>query len=210
MTTTSPTPPALATGGRRLCESPLIHVFDDILTAEECAHIVETARPRMRRSQVSGEAGGKLSPGRTSERAWLKHAEDLSVLAVADRVAALRRPPAAHAESLQVVHYDTGEEYRPHFDAYDISTEKGQRYTARGGQRLVTALTYLSNVARPAPPASPTSASTCRRAAARSWCSTTATPARPPATPAATTRASASASATSGPSICGSTSAPTS
>ena len=42
MTTTSPTPPALATGGRRLCESPLIHVFDDILTAEECAHIVET------------------------------------------------------------------------------------------------------------------------------------------------------------------------
>jgi hypothetical protein len=44
MTTTSPTPPALATGGRRLCESPLIHVFDDILTAEECAHIVETAK----------------------------------------------------------------------------------------------------------------------------------------------------------------------
>jgi len=146
MTTTSPTPPALATGGRRLCESPLIHVFDDILTAEECAHIVETARPRMRRSQVSGEAGGKLSPGRTSERAWLKHAEDLSVLAVATRVAALVGLPLAHAESLQVIHYEPGQEYRPHYDAYDLATEKGQRYCERGGQRLVTALAYLNDV----------------------------------------------------------------
>ena len=72
---------------RRLCASPIIDVFDDLLAPGECAHLVELARPYMRRSQVSGESGGKLSPGRTSARAWLKHGLDPTVHAVASRIA---------------------------------------------------------------------------------------------------------------------------
>src|SRR5690606_14910732 len=87
--------------GQRLCDSPLIHVFDDMIAPEECAHIVAAARPQMRRSQVSGAEGGKLSPGRTSARAWLKHALDPTVHAVASRIAGRVGLPLAHAESLQ-------------------------------------------------------------------------------------------------------------
>jgi prolyl 4-hydroxylase len=133
--------------GERLCASPLIHRFDDLLSAEECDHIIDLARPQLRRSQVSGNAGGKFSDGRTSERAWLKHAVDPVVHAAAERIAAHVGLPLAHAESLQVIHYEAGQEYRPHFDAYDLSTEKGRRYCERGGQRIVTALAYLSAVA---------------------------------------------------------------
>lgn len=134
-------------GGQRLCDAPLIHTFDDLLTRGECEHIITLARPSIRRAQVSGVAGGSLSKGRSNTLTWIRQDIDPQVHAVATRIADLVGLPLAHAESLQVVHYDTGEEYRPHFDAYDLSTEKGQRYTARGGQRLVTALAYLGNVA---------------------------------------------------------------
>jgi len=143
---TSTTPARSFAGGQRLCDSPLVHVLDAVVAAEECAHIIAAARPMMRRSQVSGASGGKHSPGRTSERAWLKHGLDPTVHAVATRIAALVGLPLAHAESLQVIHYEPGQEYRTHFDAYDLSTEKGQRYCERGGQRLVTALAYLGEV----------------------------------------------------------------
>lgn len=132
--------------GERLCDDPLIHQIDDLLRADECAHIIALARPQLKRSQVSGAAGGKFSEGRTSARAWLKHAVDPIVAAAATRVAAAVGLPLAHAESLQVIHYQPGQEYRPHFDAYDLSTEKGRRYCERGGQRIVTALAYLSEV----------------------------------------------------------------
>ena len=146
---TEPLPPLARefTGGQRLCDAPLIHTFDAVFSAAECEHIITLARPQIRRAQVSGVTGGSLSKGRSNTLTWIRHDVDATVQAVADRVAACVGLPLRHAESLQVVHYDTGEEYRPHFDAYDITSEKGQRYTARGGQRLVTALAYLSNVA---------------------------------------------------------------
>lgn len=134
------------TGGRRLCDEPLIHVFDDLLAADECAHLIEVARPRMRRSQVSGEQGGRWSAGRTNALTWVKHETDALVTAIARRIADVVGLPLAHAEALQVIHYGAGQEYRPHFDAYDLSTEKGRRYCERGGQRLVTTLTYLCDV----------------------------------------------------------------
>ncbi|MEZ4451566.1 MAG: 2OG-Fe(II) oxygenase [Nannocystaceae bacterium] len=145
----SDAPPAPArefTAGRRLSDDPLIHVVDELLSAAECEHIIDVARPRMRRSQVSGETGGRLSDGRTNALTWVKHETDPIVRGVAERIAALVGLPLAHAEALQVIHYLKGQEYRPHFDAYDLSTEKGRRYCARGGQRLVTTLAYLSEV----------------------------------------------------------------
>jgi len=150
MRTTAAQPPVALTrdfaAGRRLCDEPLIHVVDELLTPAECAHIVAVAQPKMRRSQVSGAAGGKISQGRTNALTWVRHDTDAIVLAVATRIADTVGLPLVHAESLQVIHYEPGQEYRTHFDAYDLSTEKGQRYTERGGQRLVTALAYLGAV----------------------------------------------------------------
>jgi predicted 2-oxoglutarate/Fe(II)-dependent dioxygenase YbiX len=46
----------------------------------------------------------------------------------------------------QVIHYEEAQEYKPHLDAYDMNTARGQRTTAKGGQRLITTLLYLSDV----------------------------------------------------------------
>jgi prolyl 4-hydroxylase len=93
------------------------------------------------------------------------------VLAVATRIADTVGLPLVHAESLQVIHYEPGQEYRTHFDAYDLSTEKGQRYTERGGQRLVTALAYLGAVEGGTTDFSAASASPWRHDPAACWCS---------------------------------------
>lgn len=147
MTAPLPSLPREFADGQRLCEAPLIHTFDGLLSQPECEHIIALARPQIRRAQVSGVTGGSLSKGRSNTLAWIRQDIDATVQAVSERLAARVGLPLSHAESLQVIHYDTGEEYRPHFDAYDLTTEKGRRYTARGGQRLVTLLAYLSNVA---------------------------------------------------------------
>lgn len=133
-------------GGQRLCEAPRIEVFDALLEPEVCERVIAVARPSMRRSQVSGEARGRVSEGRTNALTWVKHDADPRVREAAERVAEVVGLPLVHAESLQVIHYEPGQEYRAHFDAYDLSTEKGKLYCARGGQRLVTALAYLSDV----------------------------------------------------------------
>ncbi|MFI1461498.1 prolyl hydroxylase family protein [Nocardia carnea] len=53
----------------------------------------------------------------------------------------------SNAESFQVLHYGPGQQYRPHYDAWRAGSRKAERCLARGGQRLVTALLYLNEVA---------------------------------------------------------------
>ena len=54
--------------------------------------------------------------------------------------------PINNAEQFQLVYYGPGNEYKPHFDAFDKTTEEGQNNWFPGGQRMVTALAYLNDV----------------------------------------------------------------
>ena len=49
-------------------------------------------------------------------------------------------------EEFQVIHYEVSQEYRPHYDSYDMLNEHGRLNTVRGGNRLITVLLYLSDV----------------------------------------------------------------
>jgi len=133
-------------GGQRLCDTPLVHTIDGVLSPEACAHIIKVAEPKMSRARVSGASGLRVSDGRSNSRTWVGHDSDEKVHAAASRIADVVGLSLVYAESLQVIHYGQGQEYRPHFDAYDLATEKGQRYCQRAGQRLVTALVYLTDV----------------------------------------------------------------
>ena len=48
----------------------------------------------------------------------------------------------------QVGRYLSGEQYLQHFDAFDLSDEDGRRFAANGGQRTVTVLVFLNDVAQ--------------------------------------------------------------
>ena len=132
--------------GTQIHDDPVVWVIDDFASSDECEHIIELASGRIERAKVSTLGTNTVSERRTGSVCWVKHDETQLVASVVGRVATLVEVPVAHAESLQVIHYGPTQEYQPHYDAWDIMTEKGQEKTKVGGNRAVTALLYLNEV----------------------------------------------------------------
>lgn len=137
---------ATATGLRKqvLADDPLVMTIDDVLQPGEAEHIIGLAADRLDRAKVSMDADYAVIEGRSGSNCWLRYDDDAVVKRIGERIAALVDMPLEHAEAMQVIHYGETQEYRPHFDAYDLGTAKGQRCCRFGGQRLVTALVYLN------------------------------------------------------------------
>ena len=125
---------------------PLVGVRNNIISPIECAYLIELANPHIKRAGVVLDDGYKPSEGRTGSNHWLKYDEDDVVKAIGQRIADIVGLPLKNAESMQIIHYGPEQEYRPHFDAFNLSLPKGQRAAKWGGQRLVTALVYLNTV----------------------------------------------------------------
>lgn len=132
--------------GQRVNDEPLIQVCENFLQADEMADLIAAAQSHLQRAVVSDAKAGAVSPGRTNQNCWVGHRQSQAIGRLCDRLSQLIGLPLQQAESLQVIHYKETQEYRPHYDAWDASTERGQRCMARGGQRLVTCLLYLNDV----------------------------------------------------------------
>lgn len=132
--------------GKRVNDDPVVYVFDNFIGDEEITSIVETARSKMQRAQVSFQHGGGESAGRTGSNCWVDLLHNPTIAGLSQRVSELVGIPLRNAESLQVIHYGANQEYQPHFDAWDWGTEAGERCMARGGQRMVTCLLYFNDV----------------------------------------------------------------
>jgi len=132
--------------GQRLHVAPAVWLFENFASAEELSALMEAAWEKLQPAEVSGDDGGYLSPGRSGSNCWINHGYNALTLQLAERISKLVKIPLAHAESFQIVHYGPGQEYKPHFDAWDDDSERGRRCMERGGQRLVTTLLYLNYV----------------------------------------------------------------
>jgi prolyl 4-hydroxylase len=55
--------------------------------------------------------------------------------------------PVENGEGLQILHYGTTGEYRPHFDYFPPDQAGSAVHTAHGGQRVATLVIYLNDVA---------------------------------------------------------------
>lgn len=132
--------------GTRVNDDPVIYVFDNFIAEEEIVSIVDTARSKMQRAQVSFQHGGGESDGRTGSNCWVDLFHNPTIAGLSKRVSELVGIPLQNAESLQVIHYGVAQQYQAHFDAWDWGTEAGERCMARGGQRLVTCLLYFNDV----------------------------------------------------------------
>jgi prolyl 4-hydroxylase len=129
-------------------ERPQVIAFDDVLSGEECAELIERARHRLKRSTtVNPENGSEdVIQLRTSEGFWFQRCEDAFVERLDRRISELMNWPLEHGEGLQILHYRQGGEYRPHFDYFPPGQNGSALHTARGGQRVATLIVYLSDV----------------------------------------------------------------
>ena len=130
-----------------MAEDPMVAVMEQVLTEEEMAHVINVAGSRIRRARVSLDDSYTITEGRSGSNCWLSYDSDEVIAGIGRRIATIVGIPLSHAEAMQVIHYGPGQEYRAHYDAYDLATTRGQRCCAYGGQRLVTALVYLNAIA---------------------------------------------------------------
>ncbi|MEQ8312577.1 MAG: 2OG-Fe(II) oxygenase [Gammaproteobacteria bacterium] len=130
--------------GNKVNDDPVVCVFENFLTEKEVEALLAAARPKLKQALVSAAKSGVESAGRTGSNCWIPHNTSPLIAELSLRVSEVVGIGLEFAESLQVVYYNEGQQYAPHFDAWDANTERGQRCMAKGGQRLVTCLLYLN------------------------------------------------------------------
>jgi len=124
-----------------------VHEFPHFLTDEECEAVIALSKRRgLEPSRVYSKDADLLEPDmRVSEQVWLSDGDEAVIAAISKRAADLTKVPESHQEQLQVVHYDAGGKFTPHYDACDDKPEVCARLDERGGQRLATLLIYLND-----------------------------------------------------------------
>tara|TARA_B100001750_G_C15454893_1_gene571031 strand:+ start:711 stop:1352 length:642 start_codon:yes stop_codon:yes gene_type:complete len=130
---------------------PKIYTIMGVMSEDECDHFKEISAGFMKRSLVSSvdkdnKKKGALDKRRTSSNCWVKHNYSDITMSVAKRISELIQMPLENAESFQVLHYSTTQEYQPHMDTFDSKTDLGKSYLGNSGQRIITVLGYLNDV----------------------------------------------------------------
>ncbi|CAK8533583.1 unnamed protein product [Lathyrus sativus] len=127
----------------QLSWNPRAFLYKNFLSDEECDHLKTLAKDKLEKSMVADNVSGKSiqSEVRTSSGMFLKKAQDEVVADIENRIAAWTFFPIENGESLQVLHYQHGEKYEPHFDFFHDKANQ-----LHGGHRVATVLMYLSNV----------------------------------------------------------------
>ncbi|KAJ3676339.1 hypothetical protein LUZ60_003751 [Juncus effusus] len=128
---------------RQISWKPRAFVYEGFLTDEECDHLKSLAKSELKRSAVADNLSGKstLSEVRTSSGMFISKAKDPIVSTIEEKIAAWTFLPKENGEDIQVLRYEHGQKYDPH---YDYFTDKVN--TLRGGHRIATVLMYLSDV----------------------------------------------------------------
>jgi prolyl 4-hydroxylase len=127
---------------------PRIVLLGGLLSHEECDALIEYGCTRLERSPVVSDTDGatKVHAHRTSRGAMLQRGESELIARIEARLAAVTRWPAENGEGLQLLQYEKGNEYRPHYDWFDASRPGPRKHLERGGQRVATIIMYLSDV----------------------------------------------------------------
>ena len=140
----------LDAGDRQVCVlqamyNPRVVVFGDLLSDDECAALIDLATPRLARSlTVATKTGGEeVNADRTSNGMFFQRGESELIRRIEARIARLVNWPEENGEGLQVLHYQPGTEYKPHYDYFDPVEPGTPAILQRGGQRVGTLIMYL-------------------------------------------------------------------
>ncbi|MBA0726219.1 hypothetical protein Golax_002061 [Gossypium laxum] len=122
---------------------PRAFVYKGFLSSDECDHLITLAKDKLEKSMVADNESGKSveSEVRTSSGMFLQKAQDEVVADIEARIAAWTFLPVENGESIQILHYEHGQKYEPHFDYFHDKANQ-----QLGGHRIATVLMYLSDV----------------------------------------------------------------
>ncbi|KAF5208324.1 Prolyl 4-hydroxylase alpha-like protein [Thalictrum thalictroides] len=122
---------------------PRAFIYHNFLSKDECEYLINLAKPHMEKSTVVDSETGKSKDSRvrTSSGTFLKRGRDKIIRNIEQRISDFTFMPVEHGEGLQILHYEVGQKYEPHYDYFNDEFN-----TRNGGQRIATVLMYLSDV----------------------------------------------------------------
>lgn len=128
-------------------QRPRIAVFEEVLSRDECKKLIELSRPKLKRSMMVDMTTGepRPDPTRTSSGTFFKRNENAFIAMLDKRIEELIQLPIQNSEELQILNYQVGGEYKPHYDFFPPNLSGSAAYIARG-QRVATLILYLNDV----------------------------------------------------------------
>ena len=128
-------------------QAPWVGNIDGLLSPEECRYVIAMGSPQLKRaSVVDPRTGVRMEhPMRTSRDATFDPLlEDFQLRLLQLRMAGAIGVEFTHSEPMVLLHYQPGQEYRPHRDYLPPATLADDQPGA--GQRAATLCCYLSGV----------------------------------------------------------------
>lgn len=129
-------------------EQPILALLDGVLSAEECAQLIELARHRLRPSTVVDLLTGedKIAEHRDSDGMFFGLRETPFIAMLDQRISELMNCPVENGEGLQVLRYGPNAKNTPHFDFLLPSNQANRESIRRSGQRISSLVIYLNDV----------------------------------------------------------------
>ena len=132
----------------QLTQSPRAYRLRGFLTNEECEHLIALAEKAIRPSTTVDPETGEhiIVEARSSSGTYFTLRQTEIIASIEERLASLTRLAVENGEGLQVLNYQIGQQYLPHFDFFDPALKGSAIVLACGGQRVATCLMYLNEV----------------------------------------------------------------
>lgn len=124
--------------------SPHLAFYDNFLTDVECSLLIWLAKDKLQQSRVMDNSSGQYvnSAGRTSSGTYFKIGENDLIEHIERKLSLATGYPVENGEGLQVLRYEVGQEYKPHYDFFNpngVGIEK-----QLSNNRVCTVLMYLN------------------------------------------------------------------
>ena len=125
---------------------PEVQLCGNFLSDEECAALISGAEHRLVPSNVVDQQTGESVShvNRTSSGTHYGRGESPMVQAIEARISRLTGIPVENGEGIQILRYEVGQEYKPHFDYFPLDQGGTPEHVKNGGQRIATVIMYLN------------------------------------------------------------------
>ena len=132
--------------------NPTIMVWDNFMSEPECKQLIKDMDTYVQwtRGQVTqGKAGDDRDHyARTNQMGWLDYSKSPTAVHFLMRASQVTQLHYTQAENVQALHYELGEEYDAHMDAFPLHTERAHTGPhGTKGNRVATLLLYCNDVA---------------------------------------------------------------
>ena len=123
-----------------MCPSPKILIYKDVVSKKIRQQIMDNHSLKLSESTVTDGTNILSSKHRTSSSSFLDN--DASISKLRNSVCKLYSFSEKNSEKFQYVKYEVGQEYAPHYDAFDVDkiSKNGHKK-----QRVITNIIYLND-----------------------------------------------------------------